>query len=181
MSDSRIGVRYAKALFSLANDKDQLESVRKDMQLLLSLDTGVPEFRQLMSTPLVRPSKKTEILHALLKNELAAITLDFLHLLINHGRSTALADSCRMFNRLYKQQKGIVEAQLSSVIELNEKLLKQLNEWLAHELNASVEMTHSTNDELIGGFVLKLDDQQMDASVSTYLQRIKNELRQVLN
>jgi len=181
MPDSRIGVRYAKALFSLAEEKGVTEPVRTDLIYLLTLIAEVPELSQMLSSPLLSGTRKSRIVGDLLKEEVHPMTLNFLDLLIGKKRESDLQDACRMFNRLCKERMGIVEATIVSVVPLNKNLTEKLKKWLSDQLGASVELTHQVNGDLIGGFIMKLDDRQLDASVRTYLQKIRNELRQVLN
>ncbi|HSN49847.1 MAG TPA: ATP synthase F1 subunit delta, partial [Bacteroidales bacterium] len=85
MNESRISVRYAKALFQSALEKNILDRVYQDMILILSV-CKVPELKELLGNPVIRPSKKTEVLHAVLEKDLHPLSLSLIDLVVKNGR-----------------------------------------------------------------------------------------------
>jgi F-type H+-transporting ATPase subunit delta len=106
------------------------------------------------------------------------ITLKFLILLIDHRRESSLASICRMFMELYKSDQGIMDATVVSAIPVDVKFLDGLKKRLEESSHQRIDITTETNEALIGGFILTLEDQQLDASVQSKLNRIRQELRE---
>ncbi|MCD6333586.1 MAG: ATP synthase F1 subunit delta [Bacteroidales bacterium] len=175
-TDSRIGVRYARALYAVAKSKGNEDKVRNDLSDLLQLMTDLTEFDLLINTPMMKGNDKAKLLTRLFKNQIQPLTLDFLLLLTAHRRESALGDACRMYESMYKQEKGIVEARITSVIPLRKNLVAKLVQWIEEEMKKKVELQQTINENLIGGFILRMDDRQLDVSISDRLQKIRQDL-----
>ncbi len=178
MNDSRLAARYARALFMLASDKQQVEPVRRDMSMLYGLIGQMPEFRMLLESPVIVVSEKIRIARVMFAGVLEPVSLDFLALLIRKRRESNLASTCRMFMELYRTDRGILDARVESAVRVDDAFLETLKKRLEKASGKSIEMASEVNAELIGGFVLTLGDQQLDASVQSKLRRIKQELRE---
>lgn len=89
MNESRISVRYAKALFQSALEKNILDRVNQDMILVRNVCT-VPELKELLTNPVIRPSKKTGVLHSVLGKDLHSLTLALVDLVVKNGRERYL-------------------------------------------------------------------------------------------
>jgi len=178
MNNSRIAARYARALYVLVKEQGKIEPVRDNLAALVELLTESAEFRTLMESPVLQGSEKTKIVIALLSGRVEPVTLDFLTLLIDHKRELYLASIYRMFRHMYKAEQGVLEAEVESAVPMDDALLADLQSRLEKSTGSSIDFKTTVNDELIGGFKLTLEDQQLDASVLTQLRKIKQELRE---
>lgn len=175
MNDSSISVRYAKALFSLAQEKKVLEAVNTDMENLLSLSTEMPEFKLITDSPVISSSDKQKFMTALLGSKVNELTLSFLTLLLTNSRENYLPMIARNFLAHYRENSGVKSAQLSSAIQLDSAVVEQFRALVAKKYNAKVEITCDVDAALLGGFVLQVDDQLMDASVASRLKSFRQE------
>jgi len=178
MNDSRLASRYAKALFQLAKDQGKIEKVKEDISRLIGLYPVSKEFRWLLESPVIMGSEKARLVTESFSGVLEPITLDFLRLLIRHRREGNLPSTCRMFMELFKADQGILEANVVSAFPMDEAFLQGMKKRLEESGNQKIEMNTETNEALIGGFILTLEDQQLDASVQSKLKRIRQELRE---
>jgi len=178
MNTSRIASRYARALFTLARDKGSLEPVRTDLARLARLLDESEEFASLLESPVIKDSEKARLVGRLLTGRVEPVTLDFMKMLVDHKRETYLASIFRMFMELYKAEQGFMEAHVESAVPLEASLLEDLKSRLEKSSGCRIDFMMSVDPELIGGFRLTLEDQQMDASVAAQLKRIKQELRE---
>lgn len=176
MNESKISVRYAKALFILAEEKDQLDAVRDDILLIRKVMTENELFSQYLGSPVVRSSQKSELVGKLFNDKLSLLTFKFLQLLIQNKRENYLDSIFRRFLDVYGMHKGIKSATITTVIPLDETLQKTVLDLIAKSFKTKVELTIQEDTSLIGGFILRVGDQQYDASVATGLKRIKNSL-----
>lgn len=181
MNNSRIASRYARALYGLVKEQGKIEPVRDNLAALVELLTESAEFRTLMESPVLQGSEKRKIVIALLSGRVEPVTLDFLNMLIDHKRELYLAAIFRMFRHMYKAEQGVLEAEVESAVPMDDTLLADLQSRLEKSTGSSIDFKTTVNDELIGGFKLTLEDQQLDASVLTQLRRIKQELRESKN
>jgi F-type H+-transporting ATPase subunit delta len=72
--------------------------------------------------------------------------------------------------------KGITETYLTTAVPVNDKIRKQIIEFISSEFKTKVELNENVDKEIIGGFVLKVNDNFIDASIRNKLRKIKKEL-----
>ena len=173
MNYSIISVRYAKALLLVGTDNKCLDAIKADMELIGATIKENEVFRQLLNNPIVKPPQKRGVMKELLEKRVHQQTLNFVNLLIRNRREAMLADVARDFSDLYDKSKGIKRAQFVSAIELSSAAKQKLQKQLDSLFKANVQINTQTNPELIGGFVLRVGDQQYDATLSSALKRMK--------
>ena len=104
------------------------------------------------------------------------LSLNFLILIANHKRESHIPGIFRNLEDLYRSEEGIKSAVLTSAQPVSESLITEIRKTLETQYNAKVELTQKVNSNLIGGFVLRVDDKQYDASLSTQLKKIREQL-----
>lgn len=176
MNESKISVRYAKALFELAKEKNVIDAVIEDMQQVEEVCYGMANFWLMIESPVVKTSQKREAVKQIFEKDIHEITLKFLDLVLQNRREIYLKDISRNFLALCRKDQGILAAVLTSAIEMEEDSKTKLNELLAKSFSSKIELKEVIDRDLIGGFVLRIEDQQLDASVSNQLVQIKREL-----
>lgn len=176
MNESKIAVRYAKALFSLSKEMKLLDKVRSDMVYLIKLISDVDEFKLLMDNPILKPSKKMDILNAILKDHIDPVTHSFIELIVHNNRLYYLGSAARVYLDLYKKDQGIEPATLQTAVPIDQDLRHTLIRIIEKRMHIRVELHEETDSSLIGGFILKIGNQQIDASISSQLEDIKKEL-----
>ena len=178
MNDSKISVRYSKAIFQSAVGKKNLDMVNSDMILLMEV-CSTPEMKELLQSPVIRPSKKSEILHAVFKGNVEDITLSLIDLVVLNGRENYLTAIARVFISETRKYKGITEVKLTTAVPVNDKIRTQITELVKRVFDTKVDLKEAVDKDIIGGFVLKIEDNFMDASVRNKLRKIKKELTSV--
>jgi len=177
MNDSKISVRYAKALFLSSREKKNLDSIRTDMELILGALAEIPELRRLLESPVVEPSRKSDILKQIFKSKVQAPTIVFLELVTLKKREEFLAGMARHFIKLYKDEKGIKLATVTTAVTLDDNVRDTIRELIRKAFKSDVELEQVTREDIIGGFILRVDDKMLDASVSGRLDSIRKELQ----
>ena len=176
MNDGKIAVRYAKALLSSASDQGKLDPVRDDMDAILQIIREVPELHNLLHSPIIEPSKKDAILVEVFRGKVDPLTLSFLQMTIKNKREEFIPSMARMFLEFYKEEKGIKSVTVTTAVPVNTETRTSLVKMIEDVYKAKVELGENINDKLIGGFVLKIEDVQLDASVAGQLKKIKQGL-----
>ena len=176
MNQSIISTRYAKALMLSGAGNNCLDALKADMDFISATISENPIFRQILDNPVVKPPQKRKVMSELLEKRVHPLTLNFIHLIIRNRREIILADVARNFIDLYEKSKGIKRAHVVSASGMDDPAKKQLQRQLSRMFQADVIMTAETNPDLIGGFVLRVGDQQYDASLSSALKRMRKTL-----
>jgi F-type H+-transporting ATPase subunit delta len=176
MPNPRLAARYAKSLIDLANEKNQVEQVYKDMLYLQALCKESHDFLTLMRSPVVKADKKVAIVLAVTKGKISELTDAFNRLMITKGRESYLPEISAAFIEQYKHQKGIHTVKLTTAVPVSEEMKKQIIGQVQKQTNmANIDLKTAVNEELIGGFVLEIGDQLVDASVAYDLNKIKSQ------
>lgn len=176
MDQSAIAVRYAKAFFSTAKEKNLLAKLKPDIESVWSICNKSADFILLLESPVVKTSKKTELIKLIFSGKVNELTLKFLLLIADNKRENHIPDICRNFLELTRKHQNIKSAILTSASEVSAATTNKIEMLLGKELNATIELTTHVNPDIIGGMVLRLDDIQYDASVATQLKKIKQSL-----
>ncbi|MDR2962129.1 MAG: ATP synthase F1 subunit delta [Bacteroidales bacterium] len=177
MNQSKISVRYAKAFFELAVEKNMLSTAIADMQLLDTANSTIPEFREFLQNPLVVPSAKKKIAASLFSEKIAKESLDFLNLIIENRRESCLHLMLLDIADMYKKHEGITDVKVSAPSALSAAQKQELQAMIEKQYNTQKVLVSETIDtSLLGGYVLQINDLLYDASVKTKLKNIKKEL-----
>lgn len=179
MTNPRVAARYAQSLIELAQERGELEPIKKDVDTLLAMGEH-RDFALLLSSPVVNPSKKQSILTALLdKAEAHHLTRLYVKLLIDKGREVDMLGILREFNEQYKRLMHISTVKLTSATTLSPATLSDIKRQLvaSGKTEPTVDLQTQIDPELIGGFVLEFGGRVYDASVAQKLKNMKTELR----
>ncbi|MCW3075819.1 MAG: synthase delta subunit [Bacteroidetes bacterium] len=172
-----VASRYAKSLLDLAVETKQLEEVIKDMRLVKEVCSQNSDFETMLQSPIVKTDKKQAIFKAVFGGKISKTTLAFLNLIAVKRREGYLPAIAKSFDEHYKLYKNITTVKVTSAITLDEKLKNQVMELVKKTVNGDIELIEKVDASLIGGFVLTIDDKQVDQSVKRKL----NDLRKTLS
>lgn len=173
MNQSQIAIRYAKALFFLAQEKNKVEILIKDILLLNDILVNSSDLIKLLEHPVIKPSQKTQVLVSLFKDEVDSITLSFLQLIIQHKREIYLQRIVRNFIDLYKKNQHIQSVLLTTAYDLDKEETERLTGAIEDKLKSKIELNIKVDQSIIGGIILQINDKELDMSVSRQLSRFK--------
>ncbi|MGE0088994.1 MAG: ATP synthase F1 subunit delta [Bacteroidales bacterium] len=176
MNQSQIAIRYAKALFFLAQEKNKVDIIFKDVLLLNDTLINSSDLIKLLEHPVVKPSQKIQALINLFKDEVDQITLSFLQLIIQHKREIYLRRIVRNFIDLYKKNQHIQSVLLTSAYNLENEEKDKISETIESKLKSKIELNIKIDPAIIGGIILQINDKELDMSVSRQLSRVKSNL-----
>ena len=175
MQNTKLSNRYSKALLDLALENKCLDSVYSDMKSLVSMIDNNRDLQLLLKSPIVKVDKKVAIFTELFKS-FNKLSIDFVVLIAGKRRETELHSIAKEFTRMYAAFNNIQQITITSSSPLNEELRTKLKEIVSNETNSKVEIIEKTNPSLLGGFVLRIGDNQIDTSISTQIRKVKQEL-----
>jgi F-type H+-transporting ATPase subunit delta len=174
MKSNKSAVRYATALLELAIEHNKVELIEADILQLLKTAEEVHEFQVFLSSPLIITDKKIAILHQIFK-DFNQTTLDFLSLVANNGRESIMVFIANQFMSLLKAHRGIVPITIISGQQLEESTKASILSQISASIKGTAEITEQIDANLIGGFIVRMGDHQIDASVASQLKRLKQQ------
>ncbi|MEP0986227.1 ATP synthase F1 subunit delta [Ekhidna sp.] len=173
MSTGRIAVRYATPILELAVEKNVLDNVKADMESFISVCEENKDFSLMLKSPIIPHLKKAEILKKIFSGKVNDLTLQTFELLTRKSRENLLEAIAEEFLHLYNIKKGLAEVSVTTSIELDADMRKAF-EKLAKEISGKEPLlTEKVDPEIVGGYILKLGDRQLDDSVSGQLKELK--------
>lgn len=180
MSEKSVAYRYAKSLIDLAEEQKVLDEVNNDMYSLRQTCKENSELLAVLQNPIIRGHKKFAILKEIFADKINPLTLRMFEVLSKKNRETILYAISEQFNHLYNEYKGIEEVQIITTISMSESLKEELKAMLTKKLNKKIHLQEKVNPALIGGFIIKVGNSQIDNSIKNNLQRLKQNFVQKL-
>jgi F-type H+-transporting ATPase subunit delta len=170
--------RYASALFDLARDRRQIESVASSLDALHQALVDSRDFNELVASPIVSREEAGKAFDAIAPQlALDPLTTNFLGVLARNGRKRQLHAIIRAYRRLTAEHRGETTAEVVTARPLNDDQLVQLRAQLRARAGRDVNIDASVDPEILGGIVVKLGSQQIDASIRTKLNRLASAMK----
>lgn len=173
MSSYNVSTRYAKALIDTSVEKNSFEQVSNDVQLIFDSLKGSRELRSVLLSPIIKEEKKVAILDEIFKSKISNEIMNFLKFIVEKNREDLLVDILRRYIDLKNEKLGIVEVDVISGYEMTDDQKMKLGAKLEERTGKKVVLNYSLDEDLIGGFKLKLKDTVIDASVKYQLEKLK--------
>lgn len=174
MNDGLIPRRYAKALLKFAAEKGQDKRVYQLMQTLSDSFAAQPALGKAVTNPFVPAADKTKLLMTASGADAKdSVFADFIRLLDVNNRIDMMRQMALAYLEMYRKANDIYLVEITSAAPMGDKEMKRLKALIeSHVGGATVEYETAVDPDLIGGFVVKIDSERLDAS-------IKNELKQL--
>lgn len=170
--------RYASALFDLARDQRQVDAVGSSLEALNQALADSKEFAELIASPLVSRDEAGKAFASLSpKLGLDPITTNFLGVLARNGRKSQLRNVMRAYRRLAAEQRGETSADIVTARPLSNGQLAALKAQLRARAGRDVLIDAQVDPAILGGIVVKLGSQQIDASIRTKLNRLAQAMK----
>lgn len=175
--------RYAMALFNAAKPTGRLEKVYQDLDALRKLAVSDPSFKLFLETPGIKADQKQNVVEDLCKSTKAdELTKNFLNLLLENKRLGDLSKVVDTFEEHYRKELGQVLCTVTSAMELSNAQRKLVEEAITARMKGKqLVVSYDVQSSLLGGLVVKVEDQVLDYSVSSKLDRLKTQLLQPLS
>jgi len=170
--------RYASALFDLARDQRQIDTVGRSLDALGQALLDSKDFAELITSPLVSREEAGKAFAALAPElGLDAITTSFLGVLAKNGRKNELRPVIRAFRRLSAEHRGETTADVITARPLNDDQVAALKQQLQVRAGRDVNIDSQVDPTILGGIIVKLGSQQIDASIRTKLNRLAQAMK----
>ena len=170
--------RYATALFDLARDQRQIDAVGRSLDSLRQALADSKDFAELIASPLVSREAAGKAFAALVPGlGIDPITANFLGVLARNGRKGQLRPVIRAYRRLAAEHRGEVTADVITARPLADDQIAALKKQLKGRAGRDVTIDAAVDPAILGGIVVKLGSQQIDASIRTKLNRLASAMK----
>lgn len=166
---------YARTLLELADDKGQLDDVREEVDLLISMGSD-PRLGLFLESPRIEKSEKMRVLETVLKGRTTDTLYKFILLTVRNGRSAGLREILEMFKVLHDEKIGLVTVDVTTAVPLSGELQSELKQTLEKKLDKTVELRPSVDEEILGGMVARFSGMVADSSLKTALDQMEDRM-----
>jgi F-type H+-transporting ATPase subunit delta len=178
MQGTRVASRYAKAFIDLALEQGLLEQAYNDMKFILNLCESNHDFAVFLKSPVIKTEKKQAVLKQIFEGKLNKITDDFIMLMSSKKREIYFIETALEFINQYKDYKKILTAVVTTAKGIDDDIRKKVMAIVKGSGNSEVVLEEKINENIIGGFILRVGDNQVDASIARKLNDLKRSFKE---
>ena len=162
-------------MYYIANEENSINEVYKDMNFINELNSGSLDFKNLLSNSQINFQDKKKLILSLIKQS-NSLTEKLIDLLIHNKRVKIIGDIASSFIQLYNKHNNIKEATIITASPINNELESKILSMINIKDAKSVNLTNVVNPNIIGGFIIRFDGKEYNASVKQNLNNLKKEL-----
>lgn len=172
-----IAKRYAKALLQFAVESKSEDTVYQEILQLIRSYREVPQVTQVLGNPLLSEDQKVKVICQTASTAVSPTFQKFASLVVSHRRESFMLFIAHSYVTLYRELKHISIGQLVTATPVSESVAKRLEKMIEDQSKGSVDVILETkvDPEILGGFIFRIDDQRLDASVKTQFEQIKKQ------
>jgi len=176
MDEGKISVRYAHALYALAEEKGIHHEIYQKMGILSQAFLEVPALTATLANPMHSGKEKLDLLITAVGGDINPLLNDFFRFVIKKGREEFMIFIAVSYQRYYREKQRIVVGKITSALPLKEESISKIKQLISKKFDATMELTTAVDPDIIGGFIFEVDNSQMDSSVKAALKKIQKEL-----
>ncbi|RLJ32772.1 F-type H+-transporting ATPase subunit delta [Chryseobacterium sp. 7] len=177
MLTSKVAKRYAQGLLDFTNESGQTATVFSEMKDVVKIMKVSADLNKFFMTPYIDSKKKIEVANEIFKG-LSVSSQNLIRLVIKHGRESQLKNIAQEFINKVEDLSGVQRVTLTTATPLSKENLDQILRY-TNLVNAdsNFDLKVNVKPEILGGYILRVGDQQVDASVKTKLNQVKKDFQ----
>lgn len=174
MIDAVVGARYAKAIYAIAEEEKNIDKIYEELNSVMEIYEFDKEFKNFVDHPLVKRSEKKEFIVKVFSEKFEGETLNILEYLVEKNRLSYIRSIVSEYLKIYYTKNSIVEAEATFAIEPNKEQVDKLLAKLEKRTNKKVKLKTRVDKTILGGIVIRIEDEIIDASVKRELEAFRN-------
>lgn len=175
MKETRIAVRYAKALFDLALEQKIIDPISEDMRLVAEVCKANRDFRLMLSSPIINSDKKQAVMKLIFDGKINKLSIAFLNIIAAKRREIHIEPIALQYIAQYRDYKGIETVYLTTATNADDIIREKVKTIVKNFTKKDVELVEEIKKEIIGGFILKFGHQQYNDSIQNKIIKLKRE------
>ena len=176
-----IANRYADALFQLSEEENVSKDIYSELRDVVDIVKNNKDLDNVLKSPLVSKAEKIDLIEKIFSDKINRNLKNFLKILVEKGRISSLKSIELTFKQLLNDKNNIIEGTVISAIPMSDDKVKQLEENLSKKYNKNVTLENKVDETILGGVIVRLGNTQIDGSVKSRLDNIKDQLSQVIS
>jgi F-type H+-transporting ATPase subunit delta len=170
-----IATVYARSLFEVASEQDKLDVVREQLGEFADALSQTRELQVFLFSPYFSTQEKEDGLERAV-TDADPVIVNFLELLIEKHRMPVIFRIRAEYDRLWEEENKLLPVQITSAIELDEDIVKQLGDRISEQTGRKVELSSRVEPDILGGIVVQVGNAVLDASVRNRLDQLRRQV-----
>ena len=170
-----IAAVYSRSLFEAALDADKLDAIREQLGEFADALDGSHELQVFFFSPYFSTNEKKDGLHRAVDGA-EELFLNFLELLLENHRMPAIFRIRRGYDRLWEEHNRLLPVEVTSAVELDEQTVRGIGDRIAEQTGRKVELSATVEPDILGGIVVRVGNQVLDASIRTRLDSLRKQV-----
>lgn len=171
---------YGDALFQSALEENKLDEIKTQLNTLAAAFQAESAFLSMMDSPAMDAGDKQKILEETFAEKVEKILYNFLRILSDKRRMGLFLPIVEQFGTLYRQHIGLLEVEAVTAVAMSENQKQKLQEKLSKLTGKQILLRNSVDASIIGGVILKYNNQEIDGSVREKLSALRHQIRGVI-
>ena len=168
---------YARALFEVASERDQLDAIREQLDQFADALNENREIQIFFFSPYFSTEEKIDALKRAVEGADDTF-MSFLETLVERHRMPALFRIRAQYERRWDEAHKVLPVSVTSAVSLEESTLKEIGERIGEQTEQQVELTAAADPEILGGIVVRVGNSILDASLRSRLEQLRKQLAQ---
>ena len=170
-----IAAVYARSLFEVAKEQGKLDEVREQLGQFADAMQQDRELQVFFFSPYFSTQEKQDGLDRAVSGADETI-VNFLKLLIENHRMPVIFRVRRGYDKLWEEENKLLPVQITSAVELDQGTVKQIGDRIAEQTGRKVDLSAAVDSDLLGGIVVRVGNQVLDASVRNRLEQLRKQV-----
>jgi F-type H+-transporting ATPase subunit delta len=168
---------YSRALFEVAKERDTLDLVREQVSQFADALNENGDLRVFFFSPYFSTEEKKDGLRRAVEGADPAVE-NFLEALVERHRMPAIFRIRAQYDALWEQENRLLPVEVTSAVELDEAIVRQIGERIGEQTGRRVQLTSSVDPDILGGIVLRVGNSILDASIKHRLDQLRKHVAQ---
>ena len=178
MDNGKISVRYARALFEIAQEQGCEDAVYNGLtRFAHNYSLAIAQFNEVLADPIVAPEEKVKLIEMAVGEPMHNTLKQFITFVAEQKREDKMFLIALKYMEMYRTKHGILDTRVTTATELTESSYDKIKAFIKETFDADAEIDARVDPNLIGGFILDIENTRMDASVVGQLNALKNKLK----
>lgn len=173
MNEGRISIRYAGALYAMAVEAKCEHKIYEQLITLTNSYFHTPGLSNALSNPIYNKQQKLDLLTTASGKVIEKELVTFFELVLSKGRTEFILFMCMSYQDIYRKAQKLVVGEITSAVTLDKNAVDQLTNFVKAKYDQKLEIISKIDPSIIGGFILEVNNQRMDASIKEELKKIQ--------
>ena len=172
MIKSQVGRRYSKAIFEIAEEKNQVKEIYEMLNSAMVLYRTDKEFKNFILNPLIDNEQKKSVLNEIFGNDNSE-NLNILLYILDKGRMNCIKYIVAEYLKIYYRKNRILDVKATFTKELTDEQKKKLIDKLSQKTGKEINLEIKIDKDILGGGIIKIGDKIIDGSIRRELDNWK--------